>query len=94
MKSNTDDAQLKRFVRAAPVYFKSGPLKTFEETRDAVHAVYCFSSGLSDSSDNVSIVENKIIEEDSVLDLSKLTTNDNLALSASQELQVLGQDCW
>lgn len=61
---NVYDVQLKRFVSAVTVRVKSGTQKTLEEANLSVIAVYCSSSGLSEPTDDIRIVDDEISEED------------------------------
>lgn len=54
-KKNSNDVQVRHFVKAVPVQFKPVLRKTHEEVRVAVSKVYGLSSGLPDLSDDVSI---------------------------------------
>lgn len=55
---------MKCFVRSVRVKIKTGPRKALEETRVALNAVNESSSRFPGPSDDVSVFENEIVEDD------------------------------
>lgn len=88
-KRKVYDVQMKRFIRAVLVKFKSEPRSTLEERRVAMYAVSASLSGFPDWSEQVPIVEDEIFEEEAPWDLGDLTPRCELASSVLERIQAL-----
>lgn len=83
---------VKRFVKAAPVKFRTEPRKNLEETRVAVNADYGPSSGFLDPAEEAPIVEDEIVEKDVPTDSHDVTSDNNHGPSASQHIRTFSPD--
>lgn len=83
---------MKRFVRSVPAKFKPGPRITVEEVRTAENAAYGSSWGSTSSSEDVTVIEDEIVEEHAPSDPRVLTSGNDRGHFALQHIQSFYRD--
>lgn len=92
VKSSVVAVQVERLIRSAFVKFNPGSRKTLEEARFTVNASYGSLLGFTCSSDNISVAEDEIVEEDAPRYLHDSTPKNNRGRSAFQRVKGLCLD--